>query len=88
MADELSSNAVYVGRPKMYVGGEEVKKGDVVRRSNEVGQVLDVIPHGIGVQENALVQWNTVVEIAPGIRGLKAPVQEPTQSLTFVRRKT
>jgi hypothetical protein len=72
----------------MYADGEEVKKGDVVRRSSEVGQVLDVIPHGIDAQENALVQWNTVIEIAPGIRGLKAPVQEPTQSLTFVRRKT
>jgi hypothetical protein len=72
----------------MHVHGEEVKKGDVVRRSSEVGQVLEVIPHAIGAQENALVQRNTVIEIAPGIRGLKAPVQEPTQSLTFVRRKT
>jgi hypothetical protein len=72
----------------MYVDGEEVKKGDVVRRGSEVGQVLEVIPNGIGGQENALVQWNTVIEIAPGIRGLKAPVQEPTQSLSFVRRKT
>ena len=72
----------------MCVDGEEVKKGDVVRRNSELGQVLEVIPHGIGAQENALVQWNTVIEIARGIRGLKAPVQEPTQSLTFVRRKT
>jgi hypothetical protein len=72
----------------MYVDGEEVKKGDVVRRVGEVGQVLEVIFHGIGAQENALVKWNIVIEIAPGIRGLKAPVQEPTQSLRFVRRKT
>ena len=72
----------------VYVDGQEVKKGDVVRRSSELGQVLEVIPHGIGAEENALVQWNAVIEIAPGIRGLKAPVQEPTQLLTFVRRKT
>lgn len=72
----------------MYADGQEVMKGDVVRRRSEVGQVLEVIANGIGAQENALVQWNTVIEVSPGIRGLKAPVQEPTQSLTFVRRKT
>lgn len=72
----------------MYADGEEVKTGDVVRRGSEVGQVLEVIPNGIGAQENALVQWNIVIEIARGIRGLKPPVQEPTQALTFVRRKT
>jgi hypothetical protein len=72
----------------MYADGEEVKKGDVVRRGSEVGQVLEVIPNGIGAQENALIQWNIVIEIARGIRGLKLPVQERTQTLTFVRRKT
>jgi hypothetical protein len=72
----------------MYADGQEVKEGDVVRRESEVGQVLEVIPNGIGAEENALVQWNTVIEIAPSIRGLKPPVQEPTQSLVFVCRKT
>jgi len=72
----------------MYLDGEEVKKGDIVRRGSEVGQVVEVISNGIEAQQNALVQWNTVIEISPGIRGLKPPVQEPTQTLTFVRRKT
>jgi|HubBroStandDraft_3_1064219.scaffolds.fasta_scaffold68879_1 hypothetical protein len=88
MVWELSSKAFHVGRPRMYLDGEEVKKGDIVRRGSEVGQVVEVISNGIGAQQNALVQWNTVIEISPGIRGLKPPVQEPTQTLTFVRRKT
>jgi hypothetical protein len=84
---ENESYDVRCRETKMYADGQEVMKGDVVRRGSEVGQVLEIIPNGVGAQENALVQWNTVIEISPGIRGLKPPVQEPTQTLTFVRRK-
>lgn len=71
----------------MYASGEEVKEGDIVQGAGGEGEVLKVIPNGIGGQENALVQWTTVHERTPGYPALKAPVQVPTQSLTLVRRK-
>ena len=72
----------------MYASGQQPEVGDTVHGSAGEGEVLKVVPNGIGGQENALVQWSTVHERAPGYRALKAPVQVPTQSLTLVRRKS
>jgi hypothetical protein len=72
----------------MYASGEPAEVGDTVQGSGGEGEVLKVVPNGIGGQENALVQWSTVHERAPGYPAPKAPVQVPTQSLTLVRRKS
>lgn len=71
----------------MYDTGEDVRIGDVVRRGSEEGTVLEVVPSGIGGQENAKIQWSRVIEISPGIWGYLAPVQDLTRGLTLVRRK-
>jgi hypothetical protein len=72
----------------MYANREEAREGDVVRGGGGEGEVLKVIPNGIGGQENAMLQWTTVHERVPGYPAFNAPVQVPTQSLTLVRRKT
>jgi hypothetical protein len=72
----------------MYASGEKPEVGDIVRGSGGEGEVLVVIPSGIGGQENVSVQWSTVYEVTPGYRARKAPVQELTRVLTLVRRKT
>ncbi len=72
----------------MYASGEKPEVGDIVRGSGGEGEVLELVPAGIGGQENALVQWSTVYEVTPGYRARKVPVQELTRALTLVRRKT
>jgi hypothetical protein len=71
----------------MYDDGQQVMVGDIVRRGGEEGEILKVEPNGLGGQENALIQWSGIHEIAPGIRGRKAPVQDLTKGLRLVRRK-
>lgn len=68
----------------MYASGEEPQIGDLVKGSGGEGKVLKVIPNGIG-GENVLVQWTTPKTTPGGYKQLQAPVQVPTQSLTFVR---
>jgi len=72
----------------MYAGREQPEVGDTVHGSGGEAEVLRVVPNGIGGRENAVVQWSTVHERAPGYPALKAPVQVPTQSLALVRRKS
>jgi hypothetical protein len=72
----------------MYASGELAMVGDTVRGRSGEGEVLDIVPNGVGGEECATVRWTTLQPKAPGINAPLAPSTEPTHSLTLVRRKT
>jgi hypothetical protein len=78
-AEETKTHVIQTG-VNMYVTGEQVLPGDVVRGADGEGEIIRLVPTGpVHFSEDATVQWT---------HPKRALSTVPTSTLTLIRRKS